>query len=606
MALSPVAWRQERVDAVLDGFEAGGKLQEADNFKHFLDEYLGLPEREIYPGVRKLGSEIYDGFINNRYEAAFILAGLGGGKSTLASLLSCAIAHWLLCLEDPHKHFGLLPDKPIVLVNMGPTATQVLNVVFAGIRSFVNGGPFFQKLTPAPKVVTIKGQTGSRALAKSITFSRHFGDEVREIVTILAGHSVETFPVGMNVFFAVVDELSKFRDSEGKSQAKLIFETLDQRRISRFGDRGMIVCVGTAGAEGDYVDRKLKEAEADPRAFVHRATAWEMRGRDRYKGGSFHFAKLDLGHRGVKYQCYDDWPPASEEGKVALHLADIPITFKRAFERDPILALRDFASISSLALHPFDMNGEVVSRLVNPEREHPLHPGSLEAKDWFRGEKGVSYYIHVDLGLGREGGDVAGLAMGHLIGEKRVEVGRGVKSYEEETRFEFRPVIEMDLMLRWTRGERGEILFSEVREFIYRLQDWGFNCAGQALKWDRWAKPTEFLGGVTYDGFQSADSIQILWEHGICSGLFSVDRTMGPYEDLRECLHDNRLDYYAYEVQMDGLPVRIFEHEYKRLELVKGKRVDHPEGGSKDVSDAVAAVVSRITADHKRPTGGWV
>jgi len=59
----------------------------------------------------------------------------------------------------------------------------------------------------------------------------------------------------------------------------------------------------------------------------------------------------------------------------------------------------------------------------------------------------------------------------------------------------------------------------------------------------------------------------------------------------------------------NGLPLNVFEHEYKRLESIsKGNRhrVDHPEGGSKDVADAVAGVVSRIAEDANRLSGGWV
>lgn len=580
-------------------------LRPARDFEQFLfdSDYLALPRSEIYPGVVRVGGEIYDGFLNNTYEAAFVEAGLGSGKSTMAELLVCAIAHWLLCLPDPHAHFGLLADKPIVIPCMGPTAYQVKDVVFAGVRSFISGAPFFQKMKPAPEIV--EGQIESNVLKLSVTFKR--GD--REILKVLAGNSVETYPVGMNVFAAVVDELSKFRDSEGKSQAKDIFETLDQRRLSRFGEashKGIIVCIGTAGAEGDYVDRRLRQAEADPKSYVHRGVTWEMKGRHRYTGGFFHFAKLDLGPKGVRFGCYDEWPP-EEADKVTLHLADVPDVFRDVAQRDPVLFLRDFASVSSLALNPFDVNAEVVSRLVNLDREHPLYEGTLEAKDWFRGELGVDYYVHIDLGLGREGGDAAGLCLGHQIGEKRVEVARPQEGGEWERVFEFRPVIMLDLMLRWTAGDMGEILFSDIREFLYKLQEWGFDISGQPLKWDPMGRVTDFRGGVSYDGFQSTDSIQILWSHGICARVFSVDRTTGPYEDVRECLHDARLDYYRYTVTMpDGLPLAIFEHEYKRLESVKGKKVDHPEGGSKDVSDGVAGVVARITEDYGRPMGGWV
>jgi hypothetical protein len=587
-------------------------LRPARDFDQFLfdSDYLALPRSEIYPGVVKVGGEIYEGFLNNTYEAAFVEAGLGSGKSTMASLLICAITHWVLGLPNPHAHFGLLPDKPIVIPCMGPRAGQVKDVVFASVRSFISGSPFFQRLIDTK--LEWEEQTTGNVLILSATFTRKFGQEERPIVRILAGNSVETYPLGMNVFAAVVDELSKFRDSEDKSQAKDIFETLDQRRLSRFGEashKGIVICIGTAGAEGDYVDRRLKQADADPKSYVHRGVTWEMKGRHRYKGGFFHFAKLDLGPKGVRFGCYDQWPP-EEADNVVLHLADVPDVFRDVAQRDPVLFLRDFASVSSLALHPWDMNAQVVERLANLDREHPLYEGTLEFKDWFVGDLNVDdYYIHVDLGLNREGkGDAAGFCLGHCLGEKRIEIA-DIEGDEWAAHFEFRPIIQLDLIMRWTAGPTGEIRFSDVRSFIYALWERGFNISGTPLKWDSYGKPLSghIRGGVSFDGWQSIDSIQLLADKGIHAQILSVDKSLAPWEDLKEALHDYRLDYYKHETDLPtGGKRDWFMWEYQHLELVRGRKVDHPENGSKDVADSVAAVIHRITEDHSRPMGGWV
>ena len=485
-------------------------------------------------------------------------------------------------------------------------------VVFAGIRSFIKGSPFFQKLRVNPRVEMVEGRTIHDALKLSVTFSRYFGGETRDIVSILAGNSAETYPVGMNVFFAVVDEISKFRDDQRRSQAKQIFETLDQRRTSRFADapiKGMTLCIGTAGAQGDYVDRKADAAAKDPKIFVRRAKTWEMKGRGRYKGGTFHLVKRDKGGKGICYDILDE-PPDEAEGKILLHLPDIPNAFRRPFERDPVLALRDFASVASHALNPFDMNAESVHKLVNRDREHPLVPGTFEFQDWFKGEPGVDYYIHVDLALGKDTGDVAGFVMGHALGEKRVLVAIGE---DNRTIYEERPIVSIDLLMRWEAPPGGEVRFSDVRAFIYKLRERGFGVGGRALQWDKWGnpKPDKIVGGVSYDGWQSTDSIQLLKDRGVLAQVFSVDRSSGPYEDLKEAVHDRRLDFYTLEVELpNGDRVPIFEHEYVHLEahyLSRGRvMVDHPEGGSKDVADGAAAVVSRITKDFKREIGGWV
>lgn len=50
---------------------------------------------------------------------------------------------------------------------------------------------------------------------------------------------------------------------------------------------------------------------------------------------------------------------------------------------------------------------------------------------------------------------------------------------------------------------------------------------------------------------------------------------------MKEAILEKRLDYYPYPK---------FIHECKYLELIQGKKVDHPIGKSKDCADAVAGV----------------
>ena len=110
-----------------------------------------------------------------------------------------------------------------------------------------------------------------------------------------------------------------------------------------------------------------------------------------------------------------------------------------------------------------------------------------------------------------------------------------------------------------------EIPFKDVREIIYKLKELGYNIAK-----------------VTYDGWNSIESRQILQEQGFNVGLQSVDRTSEPYETMRELLIDNRLNYYYY---------KPFIEECRNLEFLKGRKVDHSPTGSKDVADGVAGSV---------------
>ena len=121
----PIKWKYPRV-----------------SFDTFLDNqnYLGVGDK-IYPEIRRMARDIVEG----GYTEGVIVAGIGSGKTTSAELIACYATHELLCLRDPHHTYSLAKDKPIAIMNMGTTATQALEVTFAGIKAFIEKSPWFGK-----------------------------------------------------------------------------------------------------------------------------------------------------------------------------------------------------------------------------------------------------------------------------------------------------------------------------------------------------------------------------------------------------------------------------------------------------------------------------
>jgi hypothetical protein len=126
-------------------------------------------------------------------------------------------------------------------------------------------------------------------------------------------------------------------------------------------------------------------------------------------------------------------------------------------------------------------------------------------------------------------------------------------------------VIYLDLMMQIKAPPNGEIIFSKIRDMIFDLKKRHFD-----------------IRGVTFDGWQSQDSIQILKDHGMDAEVLSVDRNSEAYDTLKDRFYYKKIKMYYFEP---------FIREVKRLEFVDGKKIDHPPHGSKDVSDAVAGVV---------------
>lgn len=214
------------------------------------------------------------------------------------------------------------------------------------------------------------------------------------------------------------------------------------------------------------------------------------------------------------------------------------------FKINPRVAMRDYASIPVASLDSFFKDPTIFDRRVNATRNPPFTitpEGGLVFTEWFYPGP-WKYFLHGDLGIKR---DAAGIAMSHLDTRKNIVV------------------TDMMLSLKARPGE--ELRFDKFREIIYTLAARGFEFAK-----------------ITFDTWQSFETKQHLESRGFKVEFFSTDRTTKAADTLQELLLMNRLDFYYDEV---------FIREGKELQLIEGTKADHPEGGSKDLFDAVSASV---------------
>jgi hypothetical protein len=250
----------------------------------------------------------------------------------------------------------------------------------------------------------------------------------------------------------------------------------------------------------------------------------------------------------------------------------IPVEFRSEFEHDLLSAIRDIAGASTFALHPFLVNTAAVARafgrrasILSLERtdfvsSRPvIYPRRIERPDEPR-------LAHVDLAVS---GDSAGIAIGHV--DRFVEVARG------EGVAEILPHVSFDAILEVAPPRDGEIELESIRCLFYRLKELGMN-----LKW------------ISFDTFQSRDSMQLLRQNGFVTGPQSVDADSMPYDVTKTALYDGRVAAPA--------------HARAQAELVRLERdprtgkIDHPPNFSKDCADAMAGVVFGLS--YRRET--WV
>lgn len=159
-----------------------------------------------------------------------------------------------------------------------------------------------------------------------------------------------------------------------------------------------------------------------------------------------------------------------------------------------------------------------------------------------------------------------------------------VQVISEDGIAEMLPSFNVELAITIKPHPNKELEIAELRQWIVNLQEiHGIPIAA-----------------VSYDGFQSKESMQLLRKVGINSKYVSVDRTLEPYTDLRRALYQGRVAF----VKNDILSEELANIEFNAK---KGK-VDHSPRGTKDLSDAVAgalysAAQSRVIRVETKVTG---
>lgn len=488
------------------------------------------------------------------YVEAVLTGGIGVAKTTIAIYTTAYQTYLLSTLKNPHKLYGLDPASEIEFIFQSMTASLAKAVDYARFRSLLQRSEYFNttfRLDPR--------------LESEMRFPNNI------LVKPVGGNAAGA--IGQNVMGGVVDELNfmaVIKDSKQSvdrgtyDQAIEIYDSLSRRRKSRFMKQGKmpgILClVSSKRYPGQFTDKKVEEALQEKAktghtsVYIYDKTSWEVKPEGTYSGRFFKVYKGSDSRKPVIV------PPAEIVTYQTEELVSIPEEYRGEFERDIMGSLRDIAGVSTLARFPFIMEPESVTKCMG-KHESPLNLPAVDfvsskliiMKQRFKNPT-LPRFCHVDLAVT---GDSAGFAVGTVTGFTKVKRGEHI---------EVLPQIHIDAVLEIMPPKNGEILFHKIRSMIYAMKSEGLN-----IKW------------VTFDSYQSTDSLQLLKQQGFIVGRISTDTSTVPYEVTKQALYDGRI----------SMPT----HDLLRKELVslekdsKKNKIDHPPNGSKDVADAFASVV---------------
>lgn len=515
-----------------------------DPYTFLTDAYFMGKGNEVYP-------EVMDNFVemnSGGYDEAVLTGGIGSGKTTLALYSQSYQLYVLSCLKNPQATFGLDTASEIKMIFQSLRASTARTVDFNRFASMIKASPYFREEFPFDPNLTSILRFPNRIEIEPVS-----GSETASIGQNIIGGIIDEVN-----FMAVIENSKQSVDGGVYNQAIELYNSIARRRKSRFmaagGDMpGLLCVVSSKRVPGEFTDKKMDEAKTNPRIYVYDKRVWDIKP-DAFSGETFRIFIGDETRR-PKVIPENEVVPESDE-----HLVDhIPVEFKQEFADDITKAVRDIAGHSTLATTPFLSNSDKVTACFGKA-------APVVKEDWvdFVAQKAsilvnrltdLEYprYAHLDLSVT---GDSTGLVIGHV--PKFALLGNEVKEYL--------PVIKLDCVLEVRPPKGGEIEFYKIRELLYKLRD-----LGMPIKW------------VSFDSYQSRDSIQVLRQQGFQCGMLSMDTSRIPYDTLKQALYDGR--------------VLIPEHHKLKKELLalevdyKKNKIDHNAHNSKDLSDALAGVV---------------
>ena len=514
------------------------------------EDYLALPPLSEYQyQMIRAGSQIYkyetlvalygQEIATKRYaqtcNEVILQLGKGSGKDYTSTIVCAYIVYLLLCLKDPAKYYGKPSGDTIDILNIAVNADQARNVFFANFKKRIEGCEWF------------------RGKFESTQNGMIFDKSVR----VFSGHSEREAFEGLNLFVAVLDEISAFalESASGNKQAKTADAVYKMYRASvdsRFPDFGKVLLLSFPRFKDDYIQQRYNAAVAEKEVIVKSHTMRLDPDLPEDHPGNAFTIQWEEDHI-VRYEYPRLFALRRPTWEVNPTVRIDSPAMVRAAREDLGDFLGRFACMPSNLSDGFFKNKEAIESTFVTQNGVDEDGIFLER---FTPREDTQYYIHVDLAQKH---DHCVVAMAHVDKWVNVKIGG---DYEE-----LHPVVIIDCIRWWTPTATKTVDFADVRDFIVALRRKGFN-----------------IKMCTFDRWNSHDTMNILTnEHGIPTDILSVDKKH--YDDYLSIMYDKRLVGPKVQLLIDELG------ELRQLQRGQKIVIDHPRKGTKDFSDATCGAI---------------
>lgn len=536
-------------------------------------EYMGL-KGFVRPIVKYTLEEIFA----KPYIEVVLSGATGWGKSFTSRMVMARLLYQLSMLWNPQAEYDLSPGSLIIIPLQSLTSGLAKKVLFDPLHAEISASKYFRD---------------------NFQFDRRIASEMKfpNQIQVIPISGSELATLGLNVYSAIISEANYFAVIENsrylKSQGtdKMVFDQAErsytnivQRMKNRFQERGsvpgLMVLDSAVNYPGDFLSRKKEDALRDPSIYVAEHAIWDVISRDKLTPGTFF---VEVGDANKSSRIIANENMARPDAKVI----EVPVDYRRDFDRDIEFALRDFAGIVTGHRHAFMPYRDAITDAANiyeetyhgntlfrmesciitelfagpPVWDEIINQDYLEELSF---NKDAEFAVHLDIGISR---DATGLAIGHIQTYKELPsssyYSQAVGDFVEVINVQA-PVICIDGILQVTPPSSGEVDLDMLKGlclFLTRKMNLKF---------------------ATLDRFESAIFLQGFQKLKVRSGQVSVVATPVPYMELKSSYIEGRIIHQRHSLYIDEL----INLEYDP----KKQKIDHSVDNSKDLADCVAAV----------------
>lgn len=437
--------------------------------------------------------------------------GIGSGKTTKAAAISALLVLEILTTWNIREKFGIrMKDAPIVGITASRTEKQSREVTFNYILPFCTSQFFTEYFPPNFRKTEVLGVDGQLSYyPKTIRFPGgvFLFPATREVLSTL----------GFNIYFATIDEANYLQVVERSRQefgdqsfdaAKFLFDEISSRIKNRFmvagKVHGLLTMISNSRYVNDFLHRVITMVERGereavsylPPTMVRRRAVWDVLWEVPEKKLSHDYFTFDL--ENMRVSGHGTFGPDERPDRRGYEVR-IPVDYEPEARRDAYNFWRRYGDTPLSAINPAFTDRAALAECIDRGRHSPYVEKAVgdsfrpEIHNLFRPKPGQPLlHLHIDLGQKRDACGFAAVSVPNWTPVGNV----------------MRPFVRVEVLARITAPPGGEVRFADVRGLIYELRERGFP-----------------IGMITFDGWQSVDSIQELTDKGFYAGVMSIDRT---------------------------------------------------------------------------------